>query len=261
MKSILKKFLLPMALMTGVMGTSAQSPRIVEFESPVLKVFLPPEPNGKAIVACPGGGYDHLASQNEGYNWAPFYNNLGFAYAVLEYRLPGGDKEIPLADVRAAFKILADSSSVWKIDPAQIGIMGSSAGGHLASSVATHPTDQCRPAFQILFYPVISLEESVTHAGTRRWFLGENPSPEDVAAWSSYNNVSSQSPRAFIALSSDDNGVKPLNSMLYYNAMVEAGVPVELHSYPTGGHGWGYRTRFKHHDEMLSQLTSWLKRL
>lgn len=248
-----------MVLTAGL--TAAAQARIVEFESPHMKVFLPPVSNGKAIVACPGGGYDHLAQNHEGYYWAPFYNNLGFAYAVLEYTLPGGDREIPMGDVREAFRIIADSAGVWKIDRTQIGIMGSSAGGHLASSIATHPTEECKPAFQILFYPVISLDESITHRGTRRGFLGENPSEAEVSEWSSDNRVTADTPRAFIALSSDDNGVKPINSMLYYNALVEAGVPVELHSYPTGGHGWGYRTKFKHHDEMLSQLTQWLKRL
>lgn len=246
---------------TGCM-TFAQT-RIIECEFPKMKVFLPPANmgNGKAVVACPGGGYTHLAQNHEGYYWAPFFNNLGYAYAVVEYRLPNGDRNIPMEDVRAGFKILSDSASAWGINPAEIGIMGSSAGGHLASAIATHPTEGCVPAFQILFYPVISLESNITHRGSRKGFLGENPSEELVSEWSSDKKVTSATPPAFLALCSDDKVVKPINSIKYYNALVEAGVPAGMHIYPAGGHGWGYRTKFKQHDLMLDELTDWLKNL
>ena len=237
----------------------AQS-RVYEFANPKLTVFLPPKglENGSAIVACPGGGYSHLAKDHEGFHWAPYFNNQGFAYAVLEYRLPGGDRTLPMKDVEDAFKILSDSAANWKIDPAKIGIMGSSAGGHLASTMATHPTEHCKPAFQILFYPVISLDSEITHQGTRKGFLGENPSEEMVAAWSSDNNVSPATSPAFIALSSDDKAVKPINSINYFNKLQENGVPVEMLIYPSGGHGWGYRSTFKQRDLMLEQLSDWL---
>ncbi|MCC8114506.1 MAG: alpha/beta hydrolase [Bacteroidales bacterium] len=144
--------------------TVAQS-RVVEFDSPKMKVFLPPAnmTNGRAIVACPGGGYTHLAQNHEGYYWAPYFNSMGYAYAVVEYRFPEGNRDIPMDDVKCCFKAFADSAEVWKINPDQVGIMGSSAGGHLASAIATHPTTDCKPAFQILFYPVISLEKDITH--------------------------------------------------------------------------------------------------
>lgn len=258
-----KTFLLLMLCLLAVPAFVAAQTRIVEFSNPRLHVFLPPAgtANGKAVVACPGGGYSHLATAHEGYNWAPFFNNLGFAYAVLEYRMPNGDRTIPTGDVDAAFKIMTDSAAVWNFDPGQIGIMGSSAGGHLASTMSTHQTENCRPAFQILFYPVISLENEITHQGTRKGFLGENPSEELVNSFSAFNQVNESTPKAFITLSSDDKAVPPMNSLKYYAAMQKAGIPVTMAIYPTGGHGWGYRTSFKYHDMMLAELTRWLKDL
>lgn len=261
---MIRTFFLISFLMFASLSSSlfAQS-RVVEFDSPKMKVFLPPKDmgNGFAVVACPGGGYSHLAQNHEGYYWAPFFNNLGFAYAVVEYNLPGGDKNIPLNDIRKAFVIMKDSAENWGINPDKIGIMGSSAGGHLASAVATHPTEDASPAFQILFYPVISLDNELTHAGTRKGFLGDNPSAEEVLEWSSDKNVTASTPPAFMALSSDDKAVKPINSILYYNALVDNDVPAAMFIYPEGGHGWGYRTNFKQRDQMLRELTSWLNYL
>ena len=243
-------------------GINAQS-RVVEFDNPKLKVFLPPKnlSNGKAIVGCPGGGYQMIAVDHEGYDWAPYFNNLGYAYAVLTYTLPAGDKTLPMNDVDAAFKILNDNAQEWNINPDSIGIMGSSAGGHLAATISTHPMQYARPAFQILWYPVISLEESITHQGTRRGFLGENPTAEEVSQWSAHNAVTSTTPPAFIALSADDKVVLPINSWNYFNALVENKVPVAMFIYPTGGHGWGYRNKFIYHDQVIRELTTWLSTL
>ena len=261
MKRILYHIFFLTVVLTG-QCIFAQS-KVVEFDSPKMKVFLPPKntENGKAIIACPGGGYTHLAQNHEGYYWAPFFNNLGFAYAVVEYNFPMGDKDIPMNDVKTAFKILTDSAENWNLKPDKIGIMGSSAGGHLASALATHPTSTCSPAFQILFYPVISLEKDVTHSGTRKGFLGESPSAEEVAEWSSNKKVDSTTSPVFMALCSDDKVVKPMNSILYYNALVENQVPVAMFIYPEGGHGWGYRSKFKQREQMLQELTAWLKNI
>ena len=258
-RGVKKQIVIFLCLLLAVGEICAQG-RILEFDSPKLKVFLPPKSlaNGKAIVACPGGGYSHLAVDHEGYRWAPYFNNLGIAYAVLEYKLPKGNPDIPMKDVEAAFKILLDSAKIWNIDSKMIGIMGSSAGGHLASTVSTHPRGTCSPAFQILFYPVISLDETVTHQGSKNGFLGDNPPKSLVDEWSNEKKVTSSTPRAFIALSSDDKVVKPINSILYFMALQEAGVPVSLFIYPTGGHGWGYRNTFKYHQQMLNELTCWL---
>lgn len=256
-----KLFLILTLLMSAPVFSCLAQSRVIEFDSPKMKVFLPPAGlgNGKAVVACPGGGYSHLARNHEGYFWAPFFNNLGIALAVVEYEMPNGDRTIPMSDVEETFKILTDSAEVWKINPDSIGVMGSSAGGHLASTMSTHPTAICKPAFQILFYPVISLDESITHAGTRRGFLGENPSQELVEQWSSDKQVTAETPRAFMVLCSDDKVVVPMNSINYYNALVENNVPAAMFIYPKGGHGWGSRDKFVNHDQMIAELTAWLK--
>lgn len=258
---IMAKWIPALICLVGCAFGGSAGDRVIEFETPRLKVFLPSgdTANGKAVVACPGGGYTHLAVNHEGYDWTPYFNNLGVTYAVLEYNFPDGNRDIPLKEVEAAFKIMTDSATVWNINPEKIGIMGSSAGGHLASSVSTHATAGSKPAFQILFYPVISLDGSITHGGTRKGFLGESPEPELVEEWSNQNKVDAGTPRAFIALSSDDTVVNPENSILYYSALQKAGVPVSMFIWPTGGHGWGYHTRFEYHDNMLDELAAWLK--
>lgn len=237
--------------------------KVLTFDNPKLTVYLPsnPGPASKAVIACPGGGYTHLAKDHEGHNWAHFYNNLGFAYAVLEYTMPNCDREMLLGEVESAFKILVDNAADWKINPEKIGIMGSSAGGHLAATVATHPRGVMKPAFQVLFYPVVSLDPEITHLGTRAGFVGKDADKELTAEWSSENKVTPETCPAFMALSSDDKAVNPLNSLRYMAALCKAGVPVALFSYPTGGHGWGYRTTFKYHDQVLAELTAWLNTL
>lgn len=252
-----------MAALAAVGGGTllAQKPRVIEFSNPKLTVCLPPKglENGKAVVALPGGGYSHLAVYHEGFNWAPFFNENGVAFAVLEYSMPDGDHTVPMADVDAAFKIMADSAAAWNFKPNSIGIMGSSAGGHLAATMATHPTENCKPAFQILFYPVISLDPVITHKGTRQGFLGDNPPAGLQEEYSSELRVTSDTPRALIMLSSDDKTVRPANSVRYYQALIDKGVPASLHIYPTGGHGWGHRPGFTYHNEALQELSSWLK--
>ncbi|MDE7475278.1 MAG: alpha/beta hydrolase [Duncaniella sp.] len=251
---------LSLAFLSVAFNVAAQS-RVIEIENPKMTVFLPPKglESGKALVGLPGGGYSHLAVNHEGFHWAPFFNQQGVAYAVLEYRMPKGDRTVPMADVEAAFKLMADSAARWGFSPDSIGIMGSSAGGHLASTMATHQTDACKPAFQLLFYPVISLDNALTHKGTRKGFLGENPSDELVEAYSSDHCVDASTPRALMLLSSDDKVVVPANSLRYYEALIGAGVPASLVIYPSGGHGWGFRDRFKYHDNALMEISSWLK--
>lgn len=241
----------------------AQRPRIIEYTNPKLTVCLPPErlENGKAVVALPGGGYSHLAVYHEGFNWAPFFTETGTAYAVLEYSMPDGDHTIPMSDVEAAFKIMTDSASAWGFSPDSIGIMGSSAGGHLAATMATHPTEHCHPAFQILFYPVISLDPAITHKGTHKGFLGENPPEGKQETYSSELQVKPDTPKAIIMLSGDDKAVPAANSLRYYQALIDNGVPASLHIYPSGGHGWGYKPTFKYHDQALHELRTWIKEL
>ena len=258
----MKRFALTLALTVAVIfGALAQTGRIVTFDSPKLTVYIPPvhQQNGRALVACPGGGYSHLAAGHEGHYWAPYFNEMGITYAVLEYQMPQGDRDKLLGEVEQAFKIITDSAEVWKVNPLNIGIMGSSAGGHLASACATHPTEIMKPAFQVLFYPVVSLDPELTHNGTRREFIGADADQALTDEWSANKKVTATTPRAFIALSADDKTVKPENSLEYFKALKDAAVPVSMFIWPNGGHGWGYRTKFKFHDQMLAELRTWLK--
>jgi acetyl esterase/lipase len=134
--------------------------------------YLPANPSGRAVVDLPGGGYTHLAMQHEGHNWAEFFTAKGIAFFVLKYRMPNGDRNIPLGDAYEAFRLVRDSAQVWGINASDVGIMGFSAGGHLASAVSTHAPDDARPDFSILFYPVISMDERVSHVWSCRNFLG-----------------------------------------------------------------------------------------
>lgn len=261
---MIKKFLKHLAVCLSIFaiasGANAQT-RVIKIANPKMTVFLPPKglESGKALIALPGGGYSHLAVNHEGFHWAPFFNKEGLAYAVLEYSMPKGDPSIPMKNVEAAFKIMADSAANWGFRPDSIGIMGSSAGGHLASTVATHPTEICQPAFQILFYPVISMNPEITHKGSRKGFLGENPTEELEKSYSSEQQVTASTPRALMLLSSDDKTVVPANSLRYYESLIKAGVPASIHIYPTGGHGWGYRDTFKYHQNVLDEISAWIK--
>ena len=160
-----------------------------------ITVYLPSaglaaQTGGRVVVGCPGGGYSHLSMANEGHDWAEFFTSRGIAYVVLKYRMPGGDRNIPLSDAYNAIKTVRDSAAQWNIDAHKVGIMGFSAGGHLASSVCTHAEDAVRPDFAILFYPVISMDETVTHKGSCVGFLGEQRNdPALQAEWSNQNKV------------------------------------------------------------------------
>lgn len=225
-----------------------------------VRVFLPAKSvaTGRAVVICPGGGYSHLAMNHEGYDWAPFFNGEGIAVIVLTYRMPHGDKEVPISDAEAAIKLVRAHASEWNINPNDVGIMGSSAGGHLASTVATHAPKEAMPNFQILFYPVITMMPDLTHKGSHDNFLGKDPKKKDERAYSNDLQVTRVTPRAWIALSDDDHSVLPANGVNYYLELYRHDVAATLHVYPSGGHGWGCRTNFKYHLEMLLELKAWL---
>ena len=227
-----------------------------------MVAYLPEQPSGRAVVDLPGGGYSHLSMQNEGHDWATFFNEQGIAFFVVTYRMPGGDRTIPMGDAQQAIRIVRDSAQVWGVNPRDVGIMGFSAGGHLASTVSTHSEFDCRPDFSILFYPVISMDERVTHKGSVNGFLGEAKSDAKlVKAFSNQNAVRSHlTPPAIILLANDDRAVPPVtNGIAYYSAMRNAGNECALYVYPTGGHGFGMNPKFKYHDQMLADLTTWLR--
>lgn len=227
-----------------------------------LTCYLPQNPTGRAVVDCPGGGYSHLAMDHEGHQWAEYFNKQGIAFFVLKYRMPKGDRNIPLSDAYQAMRTVRDSAAVWHINKEDVGIMGFSAGGHLASSVSTHAEYDARPNFSILFYPVISMDERITHQGSCVNFLGEErkTNPQLVKEWSNDKAVRRHlTPRAIILMSSDDEVVPPVtNGVAYYSAMRNEGNECTMHVYPTCGHGWGFSPGIPHHEQMLNDLTSWL---
>lgn len=229
-----------------------------------LKVFLPDasKASGRALLAIPGGGYAQTSIKNPS-QWAPFYNARGMAYAVLRYRMPKGNREIPVSDAKAAMKMLRDSAAAWHINPADIGIMGTSAGGHLASYAATSFPMALRPNFQILFYPVITMGQQGSHRGSVANFLGSDAKNEAVVKqYSTDQLVTESTPPALILASSDDKAVPVLtNALPYYKAMLDHGCNASLHIYPVGGHGWVFDTPFAYHDAMAEEVSSWLDNL
>lgn len=225
-----------------------------------LYAYLPDskKASGRAIVICPGGGYAGLAIDHEGKQWAPFFNRMGIAVFVLKYRLPHGNKKVPISDAEQAMRMVRVNASKWNIDANDVGIMGSSAGGHLASTLATHAKADAMPNFQILFYPVITMNPEFTHKGSHDNFLGKKPRKKDEIEYSSDIQVSRTTPRALIILSDDDDIVVPANGVNYYFELYKHDVPASIMVYPTGGHGWGISPDFPYHLEMLMNVKAWL---
>ncbi|GAA4135967.1 hypothetical protein GCM10022250_31960 [Flavobacterium chungbukense] len=222
---------------------------------PTLSIFIPKEskPNQSAVIICPGGGYSHLAFDKEGKKVAEWFNSQGIAAFVLKYRLPTDltmkNKNVgPLQDAQEAIRYVRQNASKWNIDPKKIGILGFSAGGHLAATASTHYDDKvyesaykvsARPDFSLLIYPVISMENDITHKGSQTNLLGNNPSQDVIDSFSNEKKVTSQTPPAFLIHSTDDTVVIPENSINYYLSLKKNGVTAELHLYEKGGHGFG----------------------
>lgn len=222
-------------------------------------VYLPEaaKATGRAVVICPGGAYAMLAMGHEGCDWASFFNSQGIAAIVLKYRMPWGNCNVPIEDAEEATRLVRRNAATWNINPKQVGIMGSSAGGHLASTIATLSTGDAAPNFQILFYPVINMDPSLARV-VHDNFLGKHSSKKDIKKYSTDLQVSRVTPRAFIALSDDDHVVLPAHGVNYYMQCYRHDVPATLHVYPSGGHGWGIRPDFSCHIEMLLDLKAWL---
>lgn len=227
--------------------------------------FLPEKPSGKAIVGVPGGGYSMLSNTHEGYLASEWLNKRGISYFVVNYRLPNGDRTLPMGDVQKGIRIVRDSAAVWNIHPRDVGIMGFSAGGHLASVISTHSDYEVRPDFTILFYPVISMDEKVTHKYSCRNFLGEEgqKDKELVRRFSTQNAVKRHLTPPALIISANDDRLVPFvtNGLAYYTAMRKAGNECTMHVYPTGDHGFGFGHWFKYHDQLLTDLGIWLDNL
>lgn len=237
--------------------------------SPTLEIYLPEKgkETGAAVVICPGGGYSVVVYQGEGVSNAKELANNGIAAFVLKYRLPVDaimtDKSTgPLQDAQQAIKLVRENAVKWNIDPAKIGIMGFSAGGHLASTVATHfekalidnpKGTSLRPDFQVVVYPVITMQQALTHRDSRKQLLGEQPSQQLVDLFSNELQVKENTPPAYITHAADDNVVDVDNSINYFEALRRHKVPVEMHIYPKGGHGFIFGRR-----GWMTSLLEWI---
>ena len=227
---------------------------------PTITVYPASQPNGMAIIMCPGGGYARLALGHEGHDMAAWFNAQGITYVVLTYRMPNGHKEVPLTDAEQAIRLVRQRANEWGINPRQVGIMGASAGGHLAASLANlYTSNETRPDFQILFYPVISMKPGITHQGSHDNLLGKNPSADLEDQYSLEKRVTDKTPQTFLMLSADDETVIPQNSIDYFMALKRHHVPASLHVYPTGGHGWGYGDGFPYKRQWTGELEKWLR--
>ncbi len=240
--------------------------------SPTLELYIPDQEKftGTAVIVIPGGGYSVVVYQGEGISTAKELAKNGIAAFVLKYRLPDdstmGDKKIgPLQDVQQAIKMIRENSSQWGIDVKKVGVMGFSAGGHLASTAATHfekslventNNTVLRPDFQILVYPVISMQDNLTHADSRTQLLGKNPSKADIDLFSNELQVNEKTPPAYITHAADDKLVDVDNSIGYFENLRHNNVPVEMHIYPKGGHGFVFR-----HQGWMDPLFKWMATL
>ncbi len=246
----------------GLTGTEEDldGGRVANVVNPSITVYKANQPNGMAIIMCPGGGYARLAMNHEGHDMAPWLNAQGITYVVLKYRMPNSHYEVPLSDAEQAIRLVRQHAAEWGVRPDRIGIMGASAGGHLAASLATlYSSDETRPDFQILFYPVISMQPGITHGGSHQNLLGENPSQELENKYTLEKQVNERTPQAFIMLSADDGAVPPANGIHYFEALLQHQVPATLHVYPTGGHGWGFRDAFTYKRQWTGELEKWLR--
>lgn len=238
-----------------------------------MYVFLPAKESntGVAVVICPGGGYIREAMNHEGYDMARWLSERGVAGIVLKYRLPYSHHQIPSGDARRAIRIVRKNAGNWGINPDKIGIAGSSAGGHLASTAGTRfdygnpasddPLEKisCRPDFMLLLYPVVTMKEGFTHAGSRRNLLGESADWNLVQQYSNELHVTPETPPSFLVLADDDKAVPPGNSIEFYKALKNSNVIAEMHIFAKGGHGFGMRKNNIPADKWPELFIDWLK--
>lgn len=254
--------------------------RISKVQSPEVAVFLPDSTinTGKGILVFPGGGYHILAYDWEGTEVARWLNSKGVAAFVVKYRLPVSESltrpyEVPLMDAQRAMRLVRGMHMKWGLAPDKIGVMGFSAGGHLAASLGTLHTlplyDQrdsfdtisARPDFMALIYPVITFTEKSGHQGSLRALLGKDPQPELVQRFSLERQINEETPPTFLLHAMDDKGVPPENSLLFYKGLLNKGVPSALHILPRGGHGFSLAVQDPYLNQWTGLFTSWLDQL
>ncbi|MDR0559641.1 MAG: alpha/beta hydrolase [Prevotellaceae bacterium] len=223
-----------------------------EISIPDLTAYFPEKPTGVAVIICPGGGYGMLATGHEGWDIAKRFNEYGISAFVLRYRLPNEKVSTkphlsPIQDLYKAVDVVRSRADEWKIDTDKIGVIGFSAGGHLASTGGTHfdrnyiasKSGNLRPDFMILVYPVITSDKSLTHSGSMKNLLGENPSEELLKEFSNEKQITGKTPPSFLVHSADDKVVSGQNSIMFAEAIAYHSVPFEMHIFPRGGHGYG----------------------
>ncbi|WP_234572563.1 alpha/beta hydrolase [Rhodohalobacter sp. 614A] len=253
--------------------------RIGQVQVPTLEIYLPTKRHstGQAVVICPGGGYRILAYDWEGTNIAKWLNSKGIAAFVLKYRLPISGSVVtphqaPLQDAKRAIRTVRANAEEWNLSENKIGVMGFSAGGHLASTLGTHfnreetiddkdsiDTMSARPDFMILVYPVITMKESFTHQGSLNNLLGDNPDDEMIEYYSNETQVTEETPPTFLIHASDDTAVPVQNSLMFYKALNENGISSEMHIYPEGGHGFALGLGKGHLQGWTDRLYDWLQ--
>ena len=247
---------------------------ISKVSRPTLTIFLPSpnKANGTAVIIYPGGGYWVIAASHEGSDVAKRFTAMGVAAFVLKYRIPNDawmiNREIgPLQDAQQAIKTVRDNAAKWNINPDRIGIMGFSAGGHLAATAGTHfiksyiqntTNTSLKPNFMILVYPVISFMPGIGHAGSAEQILGKNPSNEKLNEYSNERQVTAETPPCFLVHAADDDGVSSRNSLVFYDSLISKKVPAEIHIYQNGGHGFGMY--MKNNKELwMDRCKGWMK--
>lgn len=211
-----------------------------------------------AILIFPGGGFSKESLYFEGEEPAKWLASEGITGIVLKYRLPKGQSRLPLSDAQLAIIYLKEHATQLGITDNALGVWGFSCGGHIASTVATHFTKETRPDFQILFYPVISMEEAITHIDTRKNLMGDIPTEDEIRYLSNDEQVKKDTPPALIMLSDDDNRVTPLNSIKYYVSLKRKEIQASMHIFPQGGHGWGFKSEFNYTNEMKHLVLKWI---
>ena len=227
--------------------------RVGKVSNPTLTVFVPKNPNGTSVVICPGGGYQFLAINKEGYKTAEWFNSLGITAFVLKYRLPSDvimeNKSVgPLQDAQESVRFIRRNASKWNLNPAKIGILGYSAGGHLAASLSTKYNEvvyqnsdsiSAKPNFSLLIYPVISMTNDITHKGSRNNLLGKLASDEFIEQFSTEKLINAETPTTFLVHAIDDKSVPVENSINYFLGLKKHNVISEMHLYQKGSHGFG----------------------
>ena len=259
----------------NITTTDGRVTRCLQVVTPDLTVFLPsPEKaNGAAVLICPGGGYGVLAFDHEGNAIANWLNDNGIAGIILKYRLPSDkimtDKSIgPLQDVQEAMRVVRRNAAEWKIDPKKVGVIGFSAGGHLASTISTHYAEKvyevkdntsARPDFSLLIYPVVSFDSVITHMGSRNNLIGLKPSEEQIRRFSNELQITADTPPAFLVHSADDPAVPVMNSIGYFKGLQKYKIPVEMHIFQKGGHGYGLAPNGGTQSSWPDLCIKWLK--